>query len=104
MASFELFVDLLFVGVLEVNGEFAAEHATAESLLRFSIAFILSWKIWTDFTLLISWFETGTKPLRRRPVPLWFLTTPLTSGMQMISSSGSRCSSAWPVSLVIRLT
>ncbi|KAI9884875.1 MAG: tRNA-specific adenosine deaminase subunit tad3 [Watsoniomyces obsoletus] len=58
VASFELFVDLLFVGVLEVNGEFAAEHATAESLLRFSIAFILSWKIWTDFTLFISWFET----------------------------------------------
>ena len=59
MASFELFVDLLYVGIIAINGDTAAEHATGRSFLRFCITFILSWKIWTDFTLIISWFESG---------------------------------------------
>ncbi|KAI9792970.1 MAG: hypothetical protein M1816_001292 [Peltula sp. TS41687] len=58
VASFELFVDLLYVGIIAVNGDSAAEHPTGDSLLRFCITFILSWKIWTDFTLIISWFES----------------------------------------------
>jgi hypothetical protein len=40
-------------------GDTASEHATGGSLLRFAISFILSWKIWGDLTLIISWFETG---------------------------------------------
>ena len=59
MASFELFVDLLYVGIIAVNGDTAAEDPTGDSLLRFAVTFILSWKIWTDFTLMISWFESG---------------------------------------------
>lgn len=31
---------------------------TGLELLRFSITFIMSWKIWTDVTLVLSWFET----------------------------------------------
>jgi hypothetical protein len=58
VASFELFVDLLYVGILAINGDHAAEDATGEELLRFSITFIMSWKIWGDLTLIISWFET----------------------------------------------
>lgn len=59
VASFELFVDLLYVGIIAVNGDSAAEHPTGASLLRFCITFIISWKIWSDCTLVISWFESG---------------------------------------------
>ena len=59
VASFELFVDLLYVGLIAIIGDAAAEDPTAVSLLRFAIAFILSWKIWTELTLVISWFETS---------------------------------------------
>lgn len=59
VASFELFVDLLYVGIIAVNGEDAAHHPDGKSLLWFTISFILSWKIWSDLTLTISWFETG---------------------------------------------
>lgn len=56
--SFELFVDLLYVGIIAVNGDAASERATGVSLLRFVITFTLSWKIWNDMVLIISWFET----------------------------------------------
>lgn len=58
VASFELFVDLLYVGILAINGDHAADDATGYELLRFSITFIMSWKIWSDLALIISWFET----------------------------------------------
>ncbi|KAJ8071428.1 hypothetical protein OCU04_001749 [Sclerotinia nivalis] len=58
VASFELFVDLLYVGILAINGDHAAENPTGYELLRFVITFILSWKIWSDIALIISWFET----------------------------------------------
>lgn len=35
-----------------------AEEATGYELLRFVITFIMTWKIWTDITLTLSWFET----------------------------------------------
>ncbi|KAI9741143.1 MAG: hypothetical protein M1834_002856 [Cirrosporium novae-zelandiae] len=58
VASFELFFDLLYVGILAINGDQAAEDPTGLSLLRFSVTFILSWKLWSDLTMIISWFET----------------------------------------------
>lgn len=58
VASFELFVDLLYVGILAINGDHAADDPTGFELLRFAITFIMSWKIWSDVTMLISWFET----------------------------------------------
>jgi hypothetical protein len=58
--SFELFVDLLYVGIIAINGDMAAEQPTGEKVLHFSITFILGWKLWSDLTLVISWFETGT--------------------------------------------
>ncbi|KAI9815775.1 MAG: hypothetical protein M1827_002171 [Pycnora praestabilis] len=58
VASFELFVDLLYVGIIAINGGKAAEDQTRQGLLRFCITFILSWKIWADLTMIISWFET----------------------------------------------
>ncbi|KAH6670073.1 bacterial low temperature requirement A protein-domain-containing protein [Halenospora varia] len=58
VASFELFVDLLYVGILAINGDHASEDPTGYELLRFTITFIMSWKIWTDMSLIVSWFET----------------------------------------------
>ncbi|ESZ94376.1 hypothetical protein SBOR_5240 [Sclerotinia borealis F-4128] len=58
VASFELFVDLLYVGILAINGDHASEDPTGYELLRFVITFIMSWKIWSDLALIISWFET----------------------------------------------
>lgn len=52
--SFELFVDLLYVGIIAINGDHAAESATGFELLRFSITFILTWKLWSDLALIIS--------------------------------------------------
>ncbi|KAL6867970.1 hypothetical protein J3F83DRAFT_84655 [Trichoderma novae-zelandiae] len=40
------------------NGEHMAEEATGRELLRFVITFVMTWKIWTDITLTLSWFET----------------------------------------------
>lgn len=58
VASFELFVDLLYVGIIAVTGETAAAHPSGDSLLWFCITFIIGWKIWTDLSLSISWFES----------------------------------------------
>ena len=56
--SFELFVDLLYVGIIAIVGDAAAEDTTGYGLLRFSVTFILGWKMWADLTLIVSWFET----------------------------------------------
>ena len=57
VASFELFVDLLYVGVIDIIGETAIHHPDGESLLQFIITFTIGWKIWSDLTMLINWFE-----------------------------------------------
>lgn len=57
VASYELFIDLFYVGIIAITGDTAAEHATGESLLHFSITFIMGWKFWSDISLLISWFD-----------------------------------------------
>ncbi len=59
VASFELFVDLLYVGIIAVVGDAAAEDPTGFGLMRFSVTFILGWKMWSDLTLIVSWFETN---------------------------------------------
>jgi hypothetical protein len=57
VATFELFLDLLYVGIIAINGDKAAEAATSEELQRFAITFIMSWRIWSDITVMIAWFE-----------------------------------------------
>ncbi|KAL9085524.1 MAG: hypothetical protein Q9165_007569 [Trypethelium subeluteriae] len=57
VAWYELFVDLLYVGIIAVAGDSAVEEATGESLLRFAIAFSMGWKIWTDLSLMVNWFD-----------------------------------------------
>jgi len=58
VAAYELFVDLLYVGIIAINGDNAAESPTGEELQRFAITFIMSWRIWSDLSVLVSWFAT----------------------------------------------
>ncbi|KAJ2905141.1 bacterial low temperature requirement A protein-domain-containing protein [Zalerion maritima] len=55
--SFELFFDLLYVGIIAINGDHVAEEADGHELLRFVATFGMSWKIWQDVAQLMSWFE-----------------------------------------------
>ena len=55
--SFELFIDLLYVGIIGVNGDLASASADGLALLKFVIIFTMSWKIWNDISILISWFK-----------------------------------------------
>ena len=57
VAWYELFVDLLYVGIIAIAGDSAAEEATGHSLLRFAITFIMGWKIWADLSLVVNWFD-----------------------------------------------
>lgn len=57
VASFELFIDLLYVGVIDIIGEKAILETTGKSLLEFIITFAIGWKIWADLTMVINWFE-----------------------------------------------
>jgi len=59
VASFELFIDLLYVGIIGIIGDTASEDATASSLLHFTITYLMSWRMWTDIATLTNWFETG---------------------------------------------
>lgn len=65
--SFELFVDLLYVGIIAINGDAASEDPTGLSLQTFVITFTLSWKIWNDMATIISWFEVSVLRLCCRP-------------------------------------
>ena len=72
VASYELFVDLFYVGIIAISGDSAAEHATGKSLLHFVITFVLGWKFWSDISVLISWVDCDD--ILRRFSVLFFLT------------------------------
>ena len=72
VASYELFIDLFYVGIISITGDAAAEKPTGESLLRFSITFILGWKFWSDIGMMISWFDADD--VLRRCAVLFLLT------------------------------
>ncbi|KAL9001171.1 MAG: hypothetical protein Q9169_000355 [Polycauliona sp. 2 TL-2023] len=55
VASFELFVDLLYVGIIAIIGDQAVEHPTGSGLLQFTIVFSIGWKIWSDLQIITSW-------------------------------------------------
>ncbi|KAE8452640.1 hypothetical protein EG329_013899 [Mollisiaceae sp. DMI_Dod_QoI] len=59
VASFELFVDLLYVGVIAAIGDTASESATGASLLHYLITYTMSARMWADLTNMTNWFETG---------------------------------------------
>jgi hypothetical protein len=72
VASYELFIDLFYVGIIAITGDTAAEHPSGESLLRFVITFTMGWKFWSDISLLISWFDSDD--VLRRCSVLFILT------------------------------
>lgn len=57
VASFELVLDLIYVGVVDTVGESAVEHPNGLSLLHFVIISSVAWKIWSDMTMIINHFE-----------------------------------------------
>lgn len=57
VGSFELFTDLIYVGVIDYIGEAAVTNASAETFLHFIIVFSLAYKIWSDLTVAVNWFE-----------------------------------------------
>ncbi len=57
VASYETFVDLIYVGIIAIAGDAAAEKASGHSLLVFSIAFTIAWKLWTDITQFAMWIS-----------------------------------------------
>ncbi|RMZ86979.1 hypothetical protein DV736_g5790, partial [Chaetothyriales sp. CBS 134916] len=57
VASFELFLDLFYVGVIDIVGEKAVEQPDDLSFLHFVIVFSIGWKIWSDMTNVINWFD-----------------------------------------------
>ncbi|KAL9056213.1 MAG: hypothetical protein Q9162_003093 [Coniocarpon cinnabarinum] len=56
-ASYELFLDLIYVGIIAVNGDNAAEEANGSAMLRFSLTFTMGWKIWFDVTQICNWID-----------------------------------------------
>lgn len=56
--SFELFFDLLYVGIIAINGDNASEEADGHALVRFVVTFGMSWKIWNDVQQFVSWFDS----------------------------------------------
>lgn len=55
-------MDLLYVGIIAIVGDSAAENPTGDGLLKFTIVFAIGWKMWSDLTLIISWFGTSSPP------------------------------------------
>ena len=58
VAPFELFVDLLYVGIIGILGDEASADPTGRALLIFAVVFILAYKVWLDVTQIVAWFET----------------------------------------------
>jgi hypothetical protein len=59
VASFELFVDLLYVGVIAAISDTASGDATSEALLHYIITYIMSCRMWADVTNMTNSFEMG---------------------------------------------
>ncbi|KAJ1338182.1 low temperature requirement protein A [Microdochium nivale] len=57
--SFELFFELIYVGIIHYNGEHVADKTDALELGRFIITFVMSWQIWSDVQQGVSWFEAN---------------------------------------------
>ncbi|PWN43216.1 hypothetical protein IE81DRAFT_346811 [Ceraceosorus guamensis] len=63
-SRFELFFDLVFVGVCHALADGAAEHANGLNVLKFVLAFFPAWSIWTDTRAYIN--TSGTDDVWQR--------------------------------------
>ena len=70
--SYELFIDLLYVGIMEISGDAASEGADGHTLLRFAVTFLMGWIIWSELTLFMSRFFE--EDVLRRVTVLYHLT------------------------------
>ena len=51
--SFELFVDLVYVGVIGIVGDKTAEDPTGKALVEYVVLMCMSYKIWNDATMIV---------------------------------------------------
>ena len=49
--SYQMFVDLVYVGVIAFTGDIASAAADGHSLVRFVITFLMAWKFWTEISV-----------------------------------------------------
>lgn len=54
--AYELFLDLVYVGVIAIAGDSAVVHANGHSLLRFAVTFLLGWKFWKELGMYTALF------------------------------------------------
>ena len=87
VASYELFVDLFYVGIIAISGDGAADEATGKALLKFAVTFIMSWKFWGDISTAIAWFDADD--IVRRFSVLFVLTCLLGLTTNMAASYDS---------------
>jgi low temperature requirement protein LtrA len=57
VASYELFLDLLYVGIIAIAGDGAAEGADGHALLIFAVTFTMTWKLWGDVQQFAAWIS-----------------------------------------------
>ena len=55
VGTFELFADLLYVGIIGIIGDKASEDPTGKSFIFYFINFSMAYKIWSDLTLITNW-------------------------------------------------
>jgi hypothetical protein len=55
VGTFELFADLLYVGIIGILGDKAVEVSTGKSFIEYVINFCMAFKIWNDLTLVANW-------------------------------------------------
>jgi low temperature requirement protein LtrA len=72
VSSYELFIDLLYVGIIGFTGDAAADDANGGSLLRFAVTFTLGWKVWSENGKAIAWIASDD--IMRRLSVLFYLT------------------------------
>lgn len=71
-SKFELFFDLLFVGIVHQIADAAAEQPTGLGLVKYVLTFCPAYAIWSDVRDIVNQF--GTDDVSQRMFILWIMT------------------------------
>ncbi|CEP59986.1 uncharacterized protein LALA0_S01e00430g [Lachancea lanzarotensis] len=70
-AVFELFFDLLYVGIIANLAEAAIEEATGASFVKYVLLFMAAWQIWTDMREFMDYYYNND--LSQKAYVLWIM-------------------------------
>ncbi|SCU79721.1 LANO_0A07294g1_1 [Lachancea nothofagi CBS 11611] len=70
-AVFELFFDLLYVGIISNLAEAAIEEATGSSFAKYVLLFMAAWQIWTDMREFMDYYYNND--LSQKLYVLWIM-------------------------------